>query len=151
MADQCYGLVTAQIYLASKGKYIHEAWGQADPQEERGSILAPLFMFFLLPMSLPYVNWAKPGRLLVLPEVLTPVLRCSFVIFSQAFPFFVFQPPPFWTPSYSNYLTVLILNLNIMVISAEFWSTNFLIYFYILWLDERCVVITYISGIVQSY
>ena len=49
----------------------------------------------------------QPGLLFVLPEVLTPVLRPSFVQFSRAFPFFVFQPPPFWTPvSYSNYLTV---------------------------------------------
>ena len=28
-------------------------------KEERGSILAPLFMFFLLPLRLPYVNWAS--------------------------------------------------------------------------------------------
>ena len=30
----------------------------------------------------------------------------SFVLFSRAFPFLVFLPPPFWTPfPYSNYLT----------------------------------------------
>ena len=32
----------------------------------------------------------------------------SFVLFSQAFPFLVFLPLPFWTPvSYSNYLTII--------------------------------------------
>ena len=49
---------------------------------------------------------SQPGVSFVLPEVLTPVLRPSFVLFFWAFPFFIFQPPPFWTPvSYSNYLT----------------------------------------------
>ena len=43
----------------------------------------------------------------VLPEVLTPVLRPSFVLFSWAFPFLVFYPLPFWTPvSYSSHLTI---------------------------------------------
>ena len=32
----------------------------------------------------------QPGVVLVLPEVLTPVLGPSFVLFSQAFPFLVF-------------------------------------------------------------
>ena len=48
--------VTAQFYLAIKGKYILKGWGQADPKdtkkirEARGSILAPLLIrFFLLP------------------------------------------------------------------------------------------------------
>ena len=31
-----------------------------------------------------------PGVLFVLPEVLTPVLRHSFVLFSRAFPFLIF-------------------------------------------------------------
>ena len=49
----------------------------------------------------------QPGVLFVLPEVLTPVLGPSFVLFLQAFSFLIFQPPPFWTPvSYSNYLTL---------------------------------------------
>ena len=56
--------------------------------------LVPLYMFFLLPLGLPYVNW-QPGVLFVLPEVLTPILRPSFVLFLRTFPFFVFQPPPF--------------------------------------------------------
>ena len=48
VANQCYSSVTAQFYLASKEKYILEAWGWADPKktsrEGRGSILAPLFV-----------------------------------------------------------------------------------------------------------
>ena len=40
----------------------------------------------------------QPGVLFVLPEVFTLVLGPSFVLFSRAFPFLVFQPPPFWTP-----------------------------------------------------
>ena len=54
--------VTAQFYLASKGKYILEAWGQADPKEKTppGPILALLFIcFFLFPLSLPCENWAS--------------------------------------------------------------------------------------------
>ena len=88
--------VTAQFYLESKGKYILEAWGHADPKDTKRReasvpILAPLFMFFLLPLGLPYVNWAsQAGVLFVLPEVLTPVLEPSFVPFLHAFPFLVF-------------------------------------------------------------
>ena len=57
--------VTAQFYLESKGKYILEAWGHANPKDSKrrqapGPILAPLFIcFFLLPLGLPYVNWAS--------------------------------------------------------------------------------------------
>ena len=56
--------VRAQFYLESKGKYILEAWGHAHPKDTKrrkapSPILAPLFMFFLLPLGLPYVNWAS--------------------------------------------------------------------------------------------
>ena len=59
--DQCHSLVIAQFYFASKEKYILEAWGQADPKEVSSSSLAPLFLcfFFLLPLSLPYINWTS--------------------------------------------------------------------------------------------
>ena len=57
-------------------------------------------------------KWGQPGVLFILPEVLTPV-GPSFVLFSGAFLFLIFQPPPFWTPfSYSNYLTVFIEKVN---------------------------------------
>ena len=57
-------LVTAQFYLASKGKYFLKVWGQANPKDSKrreatSSILALPFMFFLLALSLPYVTWAS--------------------------------------------------------------------------------------------
>ena len=59
-ADQCYSVVTAQFYLASKGKYKLKLWGWASPKEERGSVLAPLFICsFPLPLSLSCVNWTS--------------------------------------------------------------------------------------------
>ena len=65
------------------------------------------YMFFFSPPPGPVLcKLGQPGALFVLPEVLTLVLGPSFLLFLQAFPFLVFQPPPFWTPvSYSNYLT----------------------------------------------
>ena len=61
--NQCYSSVTVQFYLVSKGKYILKAWEWAYPKEAReeliSSILAPLFMFFFLLLSLPCVNWAS--------------------------------------------------------------------------------------------
>ena len=62
MAEQCWSLVTAQFYLASKGKCILKAWGRTYPKEARGSILAPFFIlsfFSFLPLSLPCVNCAS--------------------------------------------------------------------------------------------
>ena len=63
------------------------------------------FYKFFPPPGPALCKLGQPGVLFVLPEGLTPV-GPSFVLFSWAFPFLVFQPPPFWTPvSYSNYLT----------------------------------------------
>ena len=57
--------VTAQFYLQSKGKYILEAWGHANPKDMK-RIEAPahfwvlfLYVFFSSPGGLPYVNWAR--------------------------------------------------------------------------------------------
>ena len=108
--NQCYSSVL-QLYFIQKiaGKSIFEAqrrewegWGRG----ERGPwpFGSSFYMFFLL--SGPALcKLGQPGELFVLPEVLTPVLGPSFVLFSQAFPFLIFQPLPFWTVSYSNYLT----------------------------------------------
>ena len=100
--------VTAQFYLASKGQYILEVWGKADPKEakrkEKRSILAPLFMSFLLPLTLPYINWANQEGFLFhlmfslqssdLPLLyfhgLYPVLSSSHCILNS---FFLFQLP----------------------------------------------------------
>ena len=60
-------------------------WGR-----ESKRALSPPFMCFFLPLGLPYVNWASPGVLFVLPEVLTQVFGPSFVLFLWTFPFLVF-------------------------------------------------------------
>ena len=58
-------------------------------EREKESPLAPLLYIFPPPgPGLCKLGW--PGVLFVLPEVLTWVLRPSFVLFLQAFPFLVF-------------------------------------------------------------
>ena len=56
---------------------------------ERELALASLFICFSLPGPV-LCKLGQPGMLFVLPEVLTPVLGPSFVLFSRAFPFLVF-------------------------------------------------------------
>ena len=82
--DQCYSSVTVQFYLASKGKYIIELWGWADPKDakRRGSILALLFTCFSPSLSLLCVNWASQEGCLF-------CLRSS--LWSLDLPFFYFQ------------------------------------------------------------
>ena len=63
---------------------VPQAW-----ERERELALAPLFVCLSLPGPVP-CKLGQPGVLFVLPEVLTPVLRLSFVLFSRAFPFLVF-------------------------------------------------------------
>ena len=58
-------------------------------REREKRALAPLFICFSVP-GLVLCKLGQAGVLFVLPEVLTPVLRPSFVVFSQAFPFQVF-------------------------------------------------------------
>ena len=58
-------------------------------ERERELALAPLFICLSLPGPV-LCKLGQPGLLFVLPEVLTPVLGPSFVLFSQAFPFLVF-------------------------------------------------------------
>ena len=52
--------------------------------------LVPLFTCFFSPPGPALCKLGQQGVLFVLPEVLTPVLRPSFVLFSRAFPFLVF-------------------------------------------------------------
>ena len=105
MADKCYSSVTAQFYLASKGKLILEVGKQADPKGEASICLGfPLLYICLLPtLSLPYANWSsQEGSYLFHLKSMDSPLFC----FCRLFPFFVIQPPLFWTAfSYSNYLT----------------------------------------------
>ena len=62
---------------------------EKEQERERESPLAPLFICFVLP---PGPALCKLGlvRSAVLPEVLTPVLGPSSVLFLWAFPFLVF-------------------------------------------------------------
>ena len=63
---------------------------QKTQREERppSPILAPLFIYFFPPPPGPALcKLCWPGGLFVLPEVLTLVLRHSFLLFSRAFPF----------------------------------------------------------------
>ena len=102
--DQHYSSVL-QLSFIQKIKEI----GHANPgviQRDPG-----LWLHFLCIFSPPpgpsLCKLGQPGVLFVLPEVFTLVLGPSFVLFSQDFPFLVFQPLPFWTPfSYSNCLTL---------------------------------------------
>ena len=83
MLGQCYSLVTAQFYLASKENASSRREGRPTQkmQKERGSILAYLFMFFLLPLSLPYVNWASQEG---------DVFHLKFSLWSSDIPLFYF-------------------------------------------------------------
>ena len=75
-------------------------------ERETPGPLAPLFISLFLAPGPALCKSGQPGVLFVPPEVLIQILGPSFVPFSRAFPFLVFQPPPFWIPvSYSNYLT----------------------------------------------
>ena len=58
-------------------------------ERERELALAPLFICLSLPGPV-LCKLGQPGVLFVLPEVLTPVLGPSFVLFLRAFPFLVF-------------------------------------------------------------
>ena len=80
--------------------------GEGEREREKELALAPLFICLSLPGPV-LCKLGQPGVLFVLPEVLTLVLGPPFVLFSRAFLFLVFWPPPFWTPfPYSTYLTL---------------------------------------------
>ena len=75
--------------------------------EARGSNLAPLFMFLLFRLSLPYVNWASQEGCLLHLRFSLWSSDLPLFYFHRPFPFFVFEPWLVWTPfSYCNYLTI---------------------------------------------
>ena len=102
LLNQCY----SSIYLDNSRK-IHlrsvRAHGSKDAKrrsphhvgerkrERKGEkrALAPLFICFSVPGPV-LCKLGQPGKWFVLPEVLTPVLGPSFVLFLRAFPFQVF-------------------------------------------------------------
>ena len=80
-----------------------EGEGEREREREREPFGSSFSVFLFPPGPAP----CKLGlvRSAVLPKVLTPVLRPSFVLFSHDFPFLVLYPLTFWTlVSYSNYL-----------------------------------------------
>ena len=114
--NQCYSSMLQLYFIQKIAGKIHLRGVRAHrskdtrrrvPQHVGESELALAPLFICLPLPGPVLcKLGQPGVLLVLPEVLTPVLGPSFVLFSWAFPFLVFQPSPFWTPfPYSIYLT----------------------------------------------
>ena len=126
--------VTAQFYLENKGKYILEVWEHGNPKDVKrrvrgrnrerqrkrkskrereppphpGPLFPLLYLFFLLPLGLLYVNWASQECCLFYLRSWLQSLDLPLFYFCGLFPFLVFEPPPFWTPfPYSNYLTFL--------------------------------------------
>ena len=110
--DPCYSSVI-QLSFIQKAKENTSSRHEGRPTQKMQRDEKPPAQFWLLflyvfspPPESALCKLGQPGGLFVLPAVLTPVLRLSCVLFSQAFHFFVFQPLPFWTPfSYSNYIT----------------------------------------------
>ena len=93
MEDQCYHLITAQFYSASKGKYTHEAWGWADPKGAAQSILTSFFysVVFSPSWACPMqIGLAKKGACLFHLKFSMWSLDIFLVPFLWAFPFFVF-------------------------------------------------------------
>ena len=93
--------VTALFYLedsrkihlqgvrACQSKDMRRRGPQCVGEIERELALAPQFICLSLPGPV-LCKLGQPGVLFVFPEVLTPVLGPSFVLFSRAFPFLVF-------------------------------------------------------------
>ena len=97
--DQCYSLVIAQSFIRqTKGKYILDAWGQADPKGEASICLGFLFLYILPPLPPPMTSWAYYLQIgLVKKGVCFFKLKFSlqsmeFILFHVhgLFPFFIF-------------------------------------------------------------
>ena len=82
---QCYSSVTTQFkrqtsviarfYLSGKGNTSSRCEGGLTQKKNRAHFGSSFYMFFLLPLSLPSVNWASQEGCFFSPEVLTPVLH----------------------------------------------------------------------------
>ena len=79
--------VIAQFYLENEGKYILKlGGGGVDPKDTEEKPRPLNFGSSPPPPGPALCKLGLPGGLFVLPEVLTLVLRPSFVLFSWAFP-----------------------------------------------------------------
>ena len=113
---QCYSSTLFRRYQENPSSrcegtsiQIHEETCAPVCGRERERAFAPLFICLSVPGPV-LCKLGQPEVLFVLPEVLTPVLGPSFVLFLWAFPFLGFSPPPFWTPF--PYFTCLTLPMN---------------------------------------
>ena len=105
MVDECSSSVPAWFYLASK-RYYPSSREARLTQKERPNLDSSFYMFCLLLLSLPCVNWASQEGCLFHLRFSVWFLDFLLFHFHRLFPFFVFEPLPLWTPfSYSNYLT----------------------------------------------
>ena len=101
--------VTALFYLDNSRKIHPQGVRACQPKDAKRRVpqragkrgtLSPWLLFlyvFFSPSGPALCKLGQPGVLFVLPEVFTLVLRPSFVLFSRAFPFLVFQSPSIWT------------------------------------------------------
>ena len=90
--DQCYSSVLLGKKKDSTPSRIEGGLTQNTRRAEKPAAqFWFLFLYVFSPPPMPALcKLGQPGGLLVLPEVLTPVLGPSFLLFSWAFPFFVF-------------------------------------------------------------
>ena len=73
----------------TKRRVPQHACMRAREREREREPLAPLFICLSLPGPV-LCKLGQPGVLFILPQVLTPILGSSFVLFLRAFPFLVF-------------------------------------------------------------
>ena len=92
MVDRCYSFVTAQFYLASKGYYTLEVWGQADPKGETSIVFLLLHICLLPALSLLYTNRAGQEGGVFFFHLKFSLPSMDFLLFClrRLFPFFVF-------------------------------------------------------------
>ena len=83
-------------------------------KRRESSALALLFMFFLLPLSLPFVNWASQGGLFASPEALFHSGRLTFLR--------------------SNFAHFTLLCLLASIILDSFSYSNYITYLYFIYL-----------------
>ena len=116
--DQCYisVLQLSFIWQAKENTSLrHEGRPNQKTRREGLNFGSSFYTFFSPPPSLLYVKWASQEGGLFHLRFLLQSLDLSLFYCHGLFPFFVFQPPLFWTSfSYSNYLTMAILRMYLL-------------------------------------
>ena len=87
LMGQCYSFMLQLFYLERKRKYIQKTWKERPPAQ---FWLLCLYVFSP-PPGPALCKLGQPGVLFVFPEVLTLVLRPSFVLFRRLFPSLYFS------------------------------------------------------------